>query len=724
LSRTRPNSAEHRTRYSFGEFTLDLEAGFLRRGNEEVPLRPKSFQVLCYLVERQGHLVSKSDLMDAVWPDAAITDNSLAQCLIEIRRALHDEDQTLIRTVKGRGYVFTRVAEPPVIEMARHGSEVVVKTSRSAQLSAIQSSQRKRLAIAALCASVAIGGGLFLVLAKSRGGAESSQKAVTDFTDSAVGPAVSPDGRLVAFFRSDDWWLTPDPIYIKMLPAGEPVKLTGDPRQKCCIAFSPDSKSIAYTAYDPVDEDWKTYTVPVLGGEPTLLLANAAGLTWLDQRRFLFSEIRTGLHMGLVTASTLRSGYQSIYFPKNERAMVHFSFASPDKKWALLVEKDPDWQPCRLNALDGVSEGRQVGPPGACTSAGWSPDGEWMYFSVLVAGGRHLWRQRFPDGRPQQLTFGPTEEEGIAVARDGSLITSSGMTQTAIWLHEASGVRQISSDGQLITSVIHGILPKFTADGKQLFYLKRRYAPASGNELWRTRIDSGKSEQALPGVSMAEFDISSEGKEVVYSVRPASSKSEIWLGVLDRSSPPQHVSSSGDALPHFGPNGGLVVQAHDGEGHYVTRMNPDASGRTRVSPNPISGIQGISPDRRWIAAVAPTDGGRPATVAIDVLNGETRRICSSYCPAAWSPDGKFLYVGVEKASREGPGKTLALPVVPGKTLPPLPASGIRGPGDVGLIPGARLLDAWELSPSNDPSVYAFVKTTAHRNLLEVPLSGR
>jgi DNA-binding winged helix-turn-helix (wHTH) protein len=76
--------------YRFGDFHLDLEGGFLLGGGEEVALRAKSFEVLTYLVERQGQLVAKTELIDAVWRDAAVTDNSLAQCLVEIRRALDD----------------------------------------------------------------------------------------------------------------------------------------------------------------------------------------------------------------------------------------------------------------------------------------------------------------------------------------------------------------------------------------------------------------------------------------------------------------------------------------------------------------------------------------------------------------------------------------------------------------------------------------------------------
>jgi TolB-like protein/DNA-binding winged helix-turn-helix (wHTH) protein len=107
---------------SFGEFTLDLTRGCLRRGNEEIKLRPKSFEALKYLVANHGRLVTKAELLDAVWPDAFVTENSLVQCLIEVRRALGDTRQEFIKTVPRRGYLFA--AEVIEGESAAHAIDV------------------------------------------------------------------------------------------------------------------------------------------------------------------------------------------------------------------------------------------------------------------------------------------------------------------------------------------------------------------------------------------------------------------------------------------------------------------------------------------------------------------------------------------------------------------------------------------------------------------------
>ena len=92
--------------HCFDEFTLDLTRGCLQHGREEIKLRPKSFEVLKYLVDNNGRLISKDELIRAVWVGTAVTDDSLVQCLKDIRHALRDEAQQIIKTVHGRGYIF------------------------------------------------------------------------------------------------------------------------------------------------------------------------------------------------------------------------------------------------------------------------------------------------------------------------------------------------------------------------------------------------------------------------------------------------------------------------------------------------------------------------------------------------------------------------------------------------------------------------------------------
>lgn len=101
-----PGSDADTVVFRFGEFTLDAARGTLARRGTTLRLRPKSYAVLLHLVEHAGQLVGKNDLMEAVWGKTVVTDGSLTQCIIDIRRALGDHDQAFIRTIPRRGFVF------------------------------------------------------------------------------------------------------------------------------------------------------------------------------------------------------------------------------------------------------------------------------------------------------------------------------------------------------------------------------------------------------------------------------------------------------------------------------------------------------------------------------------------------------------------------------------------------------------------------------------------
>jgi DNA-binding winged helix-turn-helix (wHTH) protein len=101
------------SKIKIGNVTLNRRLGCLEdRAGKAQHLRPKSYRVLELLAERRGELVSKDDLAAAVWTDVAVTDESLSQCISDIRRVLGQDDAGLLRTVPRRGYVLE--SEPTV----------------------------------------------------------------------------------------------------------------------------------------------------------------------------------------------------------------------------------------------------------------------------------------------------------------------------------------------------------------------------------------------------------------------------------------------------------------------------------------------------------------------------------------------------------------------------------------------------------------------------------
>lgn len=115
-------SFEYKQIYRFADFTLDPTERRLKHGSDEVYLPPKTFETLLFLVERHGHLVKKTDLLDTLWADSFVTENVLTQRIKELREALGDDayKPRFIKTVQRLGYRF--IAD--VQEVADNGDEI------------------------------------------------------------------------------------------------------------------------------------------------------------------------------------------------------------------------------------------------------------------------------------------------------------------------------------------------------------------------------------------------------------------------------------------------------------------------------------------------------------------------------------------------------------------------------------------------------------------------
>jgi serine/threonine protein kinase len=548
---------------------------------------------------------------------------------------------------------------------------------------------------------------------------------ITNLPDSASQPTLSPDERMLTFIRGTSTFAGPGQIYVKMLPDGEPAQLTRDDLQKMSPVFSPDGNRIAYTVVTS-ENHWDTWVVPVLGGQPHLWLPNASGLVWPGEGKILFSEIKNNdIHMGIVAADESRAAARDVYLPAHDRAMVHRSYPSPDRKWALVAEMDRGfWVPCRLLPMDGSSAARAVGPPSAaCTSAAWSPDGKWMYLTSNPRGTFHIWRQRFPNGQPEQVTFGPTEEEGIAVAADGhSLITAVSISQSSVWVHDSDGDRQVSAEG-------YSFDPEFTPDGKKLCFLRSKGVPTgfASSELMMVDMSSRTAEPLLPGVSVVgqpghAYDVSPDGHWVVVAARDLKDNKRLWLAPLDLHSPPHQILGVEGDNPLFASNGEILFRAIESSGAFVYSVQQDGTGLRKVIESPIAGLEGISPGRQWLVVKLPGAKGS-STTAFPFHGGSPVDIVApgegADLALKWSPDGRWVFSVVLERNQVY-AETYAFPLPHGWLLPQAPPGGFKVEAAMAKTPGAMTIHGYAV-PAPAPGSYAFVRATVQRNLFRIPL---
>jgi Tol biopolymer transport system component/predicted Ser/Thr protein kinase len=573
---------------------------------------------------------------------------------------------------------------------------------------------------------VAAGGAVILFRTRQPAASPASQYTqLTNFADSATSPALSPDGRMLAFIRGPSTFFGPGQIYVKLLPDGEPVQLTNDEFFKFHPAFSPDGSRIAYaTGNGPNNATMDTWVVPVLGGQPQKWLTNAEGLSWstdaTGKLRVLFSEMTgRGFQMSIVSSTESRSDPRTVYAPP-ENGMAHRSRPSPRGDQVIIVEMGFNaWLPCRLVPSDGSSAGKPVGPaPAQCTDAAWSPDGKWMYFSADTGSGVHTWRQRFPDGKPEQVTVGVTQEEGVDVAPDArSFVTSIGTSQSTLWIHDSHGDRQITSEG-------YSFWPSISPDSKKLYYLVRTGGTESyfKGGLWVTDLETGQRQRLLSDFEMQRYDISHDGQRVVFAAVDKDGHTPVWIASLNGQTAPRKLAAMDSWEAYFGIPGEVVFEGAQDATAFIFRVKEDGSELRKMIATPFLIAQSVSPDGRWVPAQDSSAWG--ALVLYPAGDGAPRRVCAGCSPPqgtdpvphsmAWTPDGKFVYVKYGSS-------TYAIPLQPGQVLPSIPAAGFASKEAVAALPGAQLVSATDVYPGPNPSIYAFVKISTQRNIYRVPV---
>jgi hypothetical protein len=353
-----------------------------------------------------------------------------------------------------------------------------------------------------------------------------------------------------------------------------------------------------------------------------------------------------------------------------------------------------------------------------------------MYLASNSSGNFHLWRQRFPDGVPEQVTDGFTHEEGVAVDPDGRLFTSVGDRRSSIWLRNEGAEREISREGYaFIPTILNGTTQPVSPDGRSVYYLVRQGAirfkgPGErAGELWAADVVSGASRPIVTGRSVIGYDISHDGTQVAFAALDDRGVSRVWSMRLDRPDEPGQLSTLEMDSPRFTRAGDVFCRGKQNDQTFIYRLRP--GGRPeKVLAEPVVFFLTVSPEGDWIIAKVEQDPGpgRSGTLinkAFPTSGAGTPLTLCHGCDIDWMADGRSVvvrFLGSDASSSE----TLIMPLRPGESMPAFPSEGFQTKTDLAGMPVARELKGW-VYPSATGSLHVFARVTTQRNIYRIAL---
>jgi Tol biopolymer transport system component/DNA-binding winged helix-turn-helix (wHTH) protein len=289
--------------FAFGEFKADVSSGELTKGNSPVLLPSRAFDTLVLLIRNRHRIVGKNEIVDSIWPDVIVTDDSLVNVVSVLRRALGDDlrNPTYIKTFPRRGYRFVA---PAIAEKERPARRT--ESSRSRRSSATVLHRLMKHFPKTLQRPYVISTVLTLVFVFIFFGTGGITELPADFGDAGAvrfsqsspnattlvsGGEVSPDTRHIAFLARDDR-SAETMLWIRTLASGNVTKLAGTAGARRPF-WSPDSKKIGFFA------DGKLLYASLSGGEPRLIAdveIPPSGASWGPDDQILFAAYAGGIN--------------------------------------------------------------------------------------------------------------------------------------------------------------------------------------------------------------------------------------------------------------------------------------------------------------------------------------------------------------------------------------------------------------------------------------------
>lgn len=675
------------TLIEWDEFRMDLGGFRLERAGVPVPLEPKAFDLLALLVSQPGRLVTKQEIFDRVWPDAAVTDHALTRVIAQIRRALGDQSRAAryIETVPTRGYRWIgTIREAPAAPDAALTPSPAPDVGPSVPTpTPLLARPNRRPAL--LWPAVVLAGVIVVAIAIWLGRNDTQPVSSAAAWSGAAGqvpwpiqvtthagldltPALSPRGDALAFASDRSGAVE---IYVRPLSdGGADLPLTSDGSHNLQPAWSPDGTMLAYHSAGKGG----IWVIPARGGAARQVVAEGSNPAWSPDGRSI--AYQTDEHADITPSAFGAQAGSTL-----EVVQIDGTGARPLTRTGVPLggHAGPTWSPdgryVGFTTFDGgpdtgawivaVANGRttRLSESARLYELAFAPDGSALY----AAGGEAL-IYRIPFDTARGRPAGPVEPlpvagvpgvRGLSLSADGDRVAFAGLALSSqVWAQPVTrdGTPRGAAYPLTMDTSRRNWMPAISPDGSRVAYMStRRGDPpnvwlmdvdgSNKTQLTADRYADGKPTWYRDGTRLAYFSFRGEASGL-WSVDIATRRESPVA--LPRGAPRQLPWTGRVAEIELAPSMtqvaiSMVMPSSGLRRLFVTPFD-------RAEPRAISdesawvGYPAWSPDEKSVA-VELKDGSSTHAAVIDIASGRLRQLTEERGQtwvSSWSPDGTRL----------------------------------------------------------------------------------
>ncbi len=576
----------------------------ISKGATVLELEPKVMRVLACLAYQAGAVLSREELMQAVWPGLVVGEKSLAGAISKLRKAFEDDPYhpRVIKTVSKRGYMLIAPVTRPATPVARAYSgdnvpEVVLSLPPATPAASSKRVRSKRGTVIALgLVLVLVGGGLLWgmqVMTRSTP-PRAQATLLTSYPGHEINPALAPDGDTVVFAwtgtEGDNW-----DLYIQQPGTETPLRRTEDPAYDLQPAWSPDGSQIAFMRF--TEEDCGLYVMAALAG-PARPVGPCAGRIWPGSSVF-FKPNLSWSPDGQSLVFSYRESIQDplgLYQLSLETLERRRLTSPPDGFWG---DYDASWAPdgqriaftrrqgggsadLYVYALASETVERLTYDYRSLLGHDWTPDSQHLVFSSERDGTYNLWRIPTTGGEPEWVPAVGWNVKAPSLAREGAagMVYENWFYDNNIWRLSLRGAATDTPPEaqRFIASTLREIHPQYSPDGAHVAFVSNR---SGSYEVWMADSTGANPLQltTMEGPIVGVPQWSPDGLHLVFEARPEG-QADVY--VIDRQS--RHVrrlttDEADDVLPGWTPDGAWIHFSSRREGAWHLWKVPAQGGR-------------------------------------------------------------------------------------------------------------------------------------------------